>query len=325
MSSSAASAGADPAPSALAVICGPTAAGKSRIAMWLAQRRPVTIISADSRQVYRDFDVGTAKPTAEEQARVPHRGLDVVPPTARYSAADWSALAHAAIADARGAGRVPVVVGGTGFYIRALAQPLWDEPVLDAARRARLQERLLALETSELRRWCEALDPARAHLGQAQLVRAVEIALLTGERLSALHVARSRPGVFRPSYLLVDPGTELSSRIAARASAMLASGWIDEVRSLVHSVPVDAPAWNATGYRIVRQLVQNEIDRDTALERIIIETRQYAKRQRTWFRHQLEPDRVHRIAPDAPGWQEQAERWIARIAGASSVHATNAS
>ncbi len=172
------------------VICGPTAGGKSAIAMWLAERRPITIVSADSRQVYRGFDVGTAKPTADDQARVPHAGIDVVEPTVRYSSAAWADAANDWIADAFALGRTPIVVGGTGLYLRALFEGLFAEPPIDAEQRRRLEPELAALPTSELKRWVERLDPARAHLGRAQLLRAAEIALLTGRRVSDLHAAQ---------------------------------------------------------------------------------------------------------------------------------------
>lgn len=292
------------------VICGPTASGKSAIAMWLSRRKEIVVINADSRQVYRTFDIGTAKPSAEDRARVPHRGCDVAEPTMRYSAAQWCALAAEAIHYALAMGRLPIVVGGTGFYIAGLFRPLWLQPPLDAARRGEIQVALATQRTEELRRWCSALDPARARLGRTQLMRAIEIALLTGERLSELHVAHARPAAFQASYLLVDPGTELAPRIAARASAMLDAGWADEVLGLVDSVPAEAPAWNATGYAVVRKYVLGEIDRETALNRVVIETRQYAKRQRTWFRHQLEKNRVERLVPGASDWRESVDRWI---------------
>jgi tRNA dimethylallyltransferase len=309
MSSNGASDGADTL-ATIPVICGPTASGKSAVAMWLSMRREIVIISADSRQIYRGFDVGTAKPSREDRDKVKHRGIDVAEPTSRYSAAEWVSLAQRSIAEALSSGRLPVIVGGTGFYIGALMRPLWEEPSLEPNRRAGIQAALAGETTEELRRWCTALDPARAHLGRAQLLRAIEVALLTGERLSELHAANARPSVYRPSYLLVDPGLELQTRIASRASAMFDAGWVDEVRALMDVVPEDAPAWNATGYELVREVVRGTIDRESALEGVIIESRQYAKRQRTWFRHQLERDRVHRVAPNASGWQEAVERWV---------------
>jgi tRNA dimethylallyltransferase len=203
-----------------------------------------------------------------------------------------------------------VVVGGTGFYIASLFRPLWDQPPLDPNRRDLVARELATLPTDELRRWCKALDPERAHLGRAQLLRALEIALLIGARLSDLHVARARAATFRGSYLLVDPGARLPSRIAARAAAMFDAGWPDEVRALMRDVPADAPAWNATGYDAVRAMLRGEIGRERAIDRVVIETRQYAKRQRTWFRHQLANDTVRRVDSQEPGWQEVVDRWM---------------
>jgi tRNA dimethylallyltransferase len=301
MSSSAASGDADlPGGSAggatIPVICGPTASGKSAMAMQLAARRDVTIISADSRQIYRRFDIGTAKPSPDELRRVPHRAINVVDPTERYSAAQWAELAVAAINEALGEARLPIVVGGTGFYISALFRPLFQEPELDPARRLSLQRELGELPTDELRRWCRSLDPGRAHLGRAQLLRAIEVALLSGERLSNLQVARARPRAFLASYLLLDPGPVLAGRISDRAVAMFDQGWPDEVRALMDDVPDDAPAWGATGYDVVRRFVRGEVDRASALERVVVDTRQYAKRQRTWFRNQLANDDVVRVS-----------------------------
>ena len=279
--------------------------------MWLAARQDVLIISADSRQVYRGFDIGTGKPAAAEQLAVPHRGIDVADPRDRYSAAAWSAMARAAIAEAHSLGRQPVVVGGTGFYISSLFQPLWNEPELDSVARNAVQASLGAVPTDELRRWCATLDPARSHLGRAQLLRAVEIALLTGQRLSDLHQASAGQSEYRGHYLVVDPGPDLATRIAARTAAMFDAGWTDEVRGLTQSVPADAPAWNASGYGTVREHVEGALDRGSAIEKIIIETRQYAKRQRTWFRNQLDGDHVTRVDPRSADWEAVVGKWIA--------------
>ncbi|MDQ3951173.1 MAG: tRNA (adenosine(37)-N6)-dimethylallyltransferase MiaA [Gemmatimonadota bacterium] len=288
---------------------GPTAAGKSAIALWLAGRYPLVVISADSRQVYRRFDVGTAKPSVAERAHVQHRGIDVADPTERCSAFSWAAAASGWITEARAIGRTPLVVGGTGLYVRALYESSFDEPELPPERRAHLGRFLAQLSVPELRRWCAALDPARAHLGRTQLLRALEVALLSGHRLSALHVSRRRAPQHTARYLVVDPGRALGERIAARARSMLWGGWIDEVRELDATVPPEAPAWNSTGYRAVRSLVRGEATKATVLDEVIIETRQYAKRQRTWFRHQLHERDVTRIDPTAPGWKDAVERW----------------
>lgn len=300
---------ADSAGAEIRVICGPTAAGKSTIALWLAERDAGTIISADSRQIYRGFDIGTAKPTAEERARVPHRGIDVVEPTERYSAAAWAEAAGVWIEEARGGGRMPIVVGGTGLYLRALFDGLFAEPASDPAKRHELERVLTTLHVDELRRWTNALDPARAHLGRTQLLRAIEIALLTGHRVSELHRDRATAPRWRPRYLVVDPGTALAERIVARIDDMLDHGWPDEVQRLMQTVPPDAPAWNATGYDAVRRMVRGESTRAATREAILIQTRQYAKRQRTWFRHQLPADHVTRIDPLAPDWRETVARW----------------
>jgi tRNA dimethylallyltransferase len=302
-------AGDAPAP-VVRVICGPTAAGKTRAALHCATLADVVVVSADSRQLYRGFDVGTAKPDATERAAVPHAGIDVLEPTVRASAAWWADQADGWIRDALAGSRLPLVVGGTGLYLRALFGELFDEPPLDAGPRAGLQAHLATIDLPTLQRWVRALDPARAHLGRTQLLRAVEIALLTGRRVSELHAERRRPPRWRARYLVVDPGPALPGRIAGRTAGMFAAGWADEVESLLGRVPPDAPAWNASGYGAVRDMVQGTADREATMERVVIETRQYAKRQRTWFRHQLPAGQVTRLDPLAPGAGRALARWL---------------
>ncbi|HKP14996.1 MAG TPA: tRNA (adenosine(37)-N6)-dimethylallyltransferase MiaA [Gemmatimonadaceae bacterium] len=294
---------------AIPVVCGPTAAGKTRLALWLAERTDVTIVSADSRQLYRGFDVGTAKPTAAERESVPHCGIDVLDPTQRASAAWWADHADAWIREALAQQRVPLVVGGTGLYLRALFGTLFEEPPLDEARRVELQRELGSCDTETLRRWTREIDPARASLGRTQLLRALEIALLTGRRVSELHLERKRPARWSARYLVVDPGPELAMRIEARVRTMMEDGWREEVRRLIDQVPGDAPAWNAAGYRAIRLLENGELAERDAVQRVIVDTRQYAKRQRTWFRHQLAGDDVTRLDPRDPGWEARALSW----------------
>ena len=308
--------------SPLRVIVGPTAAGKSDVALRLAARHRAGIVSADSRQIYRGFDIGTAKPTVAERAAVPHAGIDVADPEERFSAARWAAMAGAAMAAAARDGGASVVVGGTGFYVRALVDPLAAAPSLDPARRARLEAVTAHWSLDELRRWVRALDPARAQLGRAQLLRAVETALLTGRRLSDAHRAHVARAHRDTRYLLVDPGRAvLLERIAQRADAMLDGGWPEEVAGLMERVPADAPAWNASGYEAVRRLVRGEIGRAAALQAVIVATRQYAKRQRTWFRHQLPPGQVTLLDPAARDADERIGAWWAGapLADAASV------
>lgn len=301
----------------LRIICGPTAAGKSTIAMMLAEDLNAAIVSADSRQIYCYFNVGTAKPTREECARVTHYGVDVAEPTERYSAARWANEATEWIECAGEVEKTPVIVGGTGLYIKALVEPLFDAPEIDPIARSRLATELAGKTVTELRRWCEVLDPPRAHLGRTQLLRSIETALLSGARMSELHDAHrsstTAPAV-EPAYLLVDPGEALASRIEQRADAMLDGGWLDEVRRLSKTVPADAAAWKASGYSALREHVEGKADLSTTRERIIIETRQYAKRQRTWFRHQLPASAVTTLNPldsraiaVAREWWERAE------------------
>ena len=277
--------------------------------MWLAGREPTTLISADSRQVYRGFDIGTAKPSAEERAQVPHLGIDIAQPTERFSAAAWAEHASAWIEEARREGREPLIVGGTGLYLRALFEGLFDEPPLDASSRRELERALAKFDLHELRRWTVVLDPGRSHLGRTQLLRAIEIALLTGRRMSELHRERAKPTRWRARYLLVDPGPSLAERIAARLDGMLDNGWPREVERLMKTVPATAPAWNATGYDTLRRMELGELSTNAARDAVLVQTRQYAKRQRTWFRHQLPEDAVTRLDPTVPTWQSEVAAW----------------
>ena len=287
--------------------------------MELARAYGAAIISADSRQIYRGFDVGTAKPKAGDRASVRHFGIDIADPAERYSAARWAADASEWMADARRDGKEAVLVGGTGLYLKALVNPLFPAPALDVGQRAKLERELESLSLDELRRWCRELDPARAHLGRTQLTRAIETALLVGSRVSDLHAAHNSRAlvtgdVLVASYLVVDPGTALASHIEVRVDGMIESGWPEEILRLSRITSPDAPAWKASGYGTMRSHVQGELDLSSARERVIIETRQYAKRQRTWFRHQLPAVAVTHVNPDdsraltiARDWWEKAE------------------
>jgi tRNA dimethylallyltransferase len=277
--------------------------------MRLASERDLAIVSADSRQVYRGFDIGTAKPTPGERAAVPHFGIDVRSPLERYSAHAWAADAQHWLARARQGGHEPVVVGGTGFYVRALVAPLDRVPALDVPSRERLAVWLGGLDTAALHRWCTRLDPARAGLGRTQQLRAVETALLTGRRLSESFAGGGEPRVRDVRYLVVDPGPVLADRIAARVDAMLDAGWLAEVEHLAAAWPADAPAWKASGYEVLRALVRGELSRRDAVARVVVETRQYAKRQRTWCRHQLAGGTVVQLNPDSDDAFARALAW----------------
>jgi tRNA dimethylallyltransferase len=299
----------------LRIICGPTAAGKSDLALKLCEIYNAAIVSADSRQIYCEFNIGTAKPTREECARVTHYGIDVVEPAERYSAARWAREAREWIESAGEIEKESVaVVGGTGLYIKALVDPLFNAPEQDPSKREQLEGELATMSIDDLRRWCRQLDPVREHLGRTQLLRAIETALLSGSRISDLHSRHNaEKGIEadgeRPLYLLVDPGTALASRIEARVDKMLGAEWADEVRELMRTVAPDAPAWKASGYMVMRSHVEGALDLSSATQRVIIETRQYAKRQRTWFRNQLPANAVTQVNPDDPHALTIAREW----------------
>jgi len=301
----------------LRIICGPTGAGKSAIALDLGETFNAAIISADSRQIYQGFDIGTAKPTRVERERVPHFGIDVAKPGERYSAARWVHEAHDWMVRTDGVGRKPVVVGGTGLYIKALVNPLFAAPRIDPHQRSEMERELETKSLTELRRWCEELDPVRAHLGRTQLIRAIETALLAGSRISDLHAEHNAAIALqaandRPAYLVVDPGEALGPRLESRVDTMLEHGWADEVRELMRTVPPEAPAWQASGYSVMREYVDGALDLSSARQRIIIETRQYAKRQRTWFRHQLPSAAVTLVNPEDSRSRELVRDWWER-------------
>lgn len=276
------------------VLVGPTAVGKTAVAAALAALTPVTVVSADARQVYRGLDIGTAKPDRSVLARVPHVGLDLVDPGERYSAGRFARAAAAWLDQIRAAGRLPLVVGGTGFYVRALADGLFREPELEPERRERLRGWTGQLPEPDLARWAGRLDPRFQAGGRQRAARAIEVALLTGQALSWWQQEARETGVMRPWYIhLTLPRETLRSRIAARVDAMLAAGLVEEVRGvLARGVPRDAAGLDGVGYREVVAMLAAGGGADLR-EAIAAATRAYAKRQETWFRNQLR---------DAPVW-----------------------
>lgn len=276
------------------VLVGPTASGKTAVAHAVARVLPVGILSADSRQVYRRLDIGTAKPTAADRSAFLYHGLDVVEPHQTYAAGRFARDAGGWIAAIEGLGRLPLVVGGTGFYLRALFEGLFEEPPLDAGRRAALRTALRALSAEERQRWATRLDPGyRGGRNAQRAARAIEISLLAGRPLSALQREHpSRPAA-RPWYArLTLPRELLQRRIETRTRDMLKAGFIDEVREeLRRGTPGNAPGLTGVGYREVIRHLAGELPFGRLEEAIVVATRQYAKRQETWFRHQL-PDGV---------------------------------
>jgi tRNA dimethylallyltransferase len=271
------------------VIVGPTGVGKTAVAVAIGALVPVTVISADARQIYRGLDIGTAKPDRATLAHVPHRGLDLIPAGERYSAGRFARDAAGWIAEAVPNGRRPIVVGGTGLYIRALAEGLFREPPFDADRREQLRTWSEALEGGELARWAGRLDPRFPGGGRQRAARAVEVALLTGHALSWWQQVARESGALRPWYIhLTLPREALHRRLAVRADSMLARGFVEEVRGLLAAgVRPDAAGLDGVGYREVVSMLQGRLPETALRDAILVATRRYAKRQETWFRNQL--------------------------------------
>jgi tRNA dimethylallyltransferase len=277
-------------PPLVPVLVGPTGVGKTAVAAAWAALEPITVVSADARQAYRGLDIGTAKPPAALLARVPHVGIDVVEPGERYSAGRFARDAAAWLMEIRDAGRQPVVVGGTGLYVRALADGLFHEPPLDAGRRDRLRAWTARLPVTRLAHWAARLDRRFAGGGRQRAARAIEVALLTGRGLSWWQEHARATGSMRPWYIhLTAPREVLQRRIAERVDAMLAGGGlVDEVRrTLARPVPPDAPGLDGVGYREVVAMLAGRVPERELRQAIVVATRRYAKRQETWFRNQL--------------------------------------
>ncbi|MCC6706462.1 MAG: tRNA (adenosine(37)-N6)-dimethylallyltransferase MiaA [Gammaproteobacteria bacterium] len=279
----------------LLFVMGPTGAGKSALALALAERLPVELVSVDSAQVYRGFDIGTAKPNPAVRRRVPHHLLDICAPTAAYSAAQFRSDAQAVIASIRARGRVPMLVGGTGLYFRALEQGLSDLPAADPVVRARLQEELGRLGAAALHARLAGIDPRaaeRIHPNDPQrLLRALEVHAVSGISQSEMwERARLAPHAGQIIKLVIAPADRalLHARLALRFNLMLERGLVNEVRALRDgaALDADAPAMRTVGYREVWRYVVGEYARTDMIERGIIATRQLAKRQLTWLRRE---------------------------------------
>ena len=273
-------------------LMGPTASGKTALAVELAQRWPFDIVSVDSALVYRGMDIGTAKPDAATLAAAPHRLIDLVDPVAAYSAADFSRDALQAMRDAQQAGRVPLLVGGTGLYFRSLQQGLSDLPESEPEVRARIERDASRLGWPSLHARLARLDPAaaaRIHRNDPQRIgRALEVIEISGRPLSEQQGRRRAELPFRVLKFALAPADRalLHERIAARFDAMIAAGLLDEVRALAARPGMHAglPSMRAVGYRQALQHLAGEFDAAEFRDRGIYATRQLAKRQITWLR-----------------------------------------
>lgn len=282
---------------------GPTGAGKSATALALAEHLPVEIVSVDSALVYRGLDIGTAKPDRADRERIPHHLIDILDPSNSYSAGQFLRDAEEAIAAIRARGRVPLLVGGTMLYFHALLNGLAELPEADPEVRRELDQRMAERGSADLHAELKRVDPeaaARIHPNDPQRIqRALEVFHLTGLPISALQAERRRPLAHeRPLAIVLSPGrrADLHQRIERRFHAMMAAGFLDEVREL-HSRPgltANVPAMRAVGYRQLWAHLDGAYGLEEGIRRGIVATRRLAKRQLTWLRtlptaHWLEP------------------------------------
>jgi tRNA dimethylallyltransferase len=277
-------------------VVGPTASGKSSLALSLAERFNGEIVNYDSVQIFRGFDIGSAKPSHEERQRVPHHMIDIREPDELFTAGDYQREARSVLEDLRSRGRVPVLVGGTGLYLRALTEGLFQGPTRSTHWRARL-EGIAELRGREyLHRVLQRLDPDSAGRisprDKPKIIRAVEVRLETGKPLTEhLKVEPRRPlqGFSICTVGLDPPREECYRRIDARVENMFQAGLVEEVRGLVaRGVPDNAKPLGAIGYRHVLANLNSSCAWDDTIRMIQRDTRRYAKRQLTWFRRQAE-------------------------------------
>lgn len=283
----------------LIVLLGPTASGKTALSLALAEhlrstQREAEIVSCDSVAVYRDLEIGTAKPSLEERARVPHHCVDFVSPASPYSAGDYQRDARAAIASISACGHIPIVTGGTGLYLRALLQGLFEGPRRSEELRERLRRSAERHRGDWLARLLQRLDPAaaaRIHANDApKLIRAIEVSLEARQPITQAWSAGSLPLTgFRILRIGLNPErSALYARIDTRAAAMFEAGLVEETAALMARYGEDARVFDTLGYRQAREHLRGAMTRAAAVEAAQRGHRQFAKRQLTWFRR--EPD-----------------------------------
>ena len=299
----------------LLVVLGPTASGKSALAIELAQRFSGEIVSCDSVAVYRHFEIGTAKPTREERAVVPHHLLDVAEPGEPFTAGEYSRQARAAIRQIAECGKLPIVVGGTGLYLRALLEGLFPGPQRSEQLRERLRERAAERGSPHLHKVLSRLDPAAAaniHANDVpKVIRAIEVCLATREPMSELWQQRGRDPLrgFRILRIGLNPNRQqLYERINTRAKQMFESGLVEETESLLSLYGAQkATALDSLGYKQAGQLLRGELTSEQAIAAAQQGHRNYAKRQMTWFRREPEVVWLEGFGDDATIVKQAAE------------------
>ena len=292
------------------ILGGPTASGKSSVATTLAEELGLEIVAADAMQVYRGMDIGTAKPGRDERARVPHHLIDIVTPAEPFSVADYVRAAEEALAAVLERGRLPLVVGGTGFYIRALSEGLPTAPPADPAVQAPLwkaiEEKGLESVLAELERLSPD-DAARTQRNPRRVVRALEVLRRTGRPPSAF--PRATPAFRYDKVALLPTLDTLRPRIRQRTRGMFEAGLVDEVRALLETHPEPLTALQAIGYKEVATHLAGRSTIEEAELAVSIATLQYARRQRTWFRKEPEARHIPDVAEHVVG---ELRVWLRR-------------
>ncbi|MHB8412844.1 MAG: tRNA (adenosine(37)-N6)-dimethylallyltransferase MiaA [Candidatus Acidiferrales bacterium] len=306
------------APRRLVVILGPTASGKSALAIALAEKLGGEVVCCDSTQVYRHFNIGTGKVPAAEQRGIPHHLVDLVEPDEIFTAGEYRRRTLEVLEAIHARGSLPILTAGTGLYLRALLEGLTNAPIRSEEIRERLRQRASRRSPDYLHKILRRLDrESAAHIAPAdtqKIIRAIEIRLLSGERASELH-RRGRSGLAGYTAIkigLMPPRVALYDRIERRVTAMLESGWLDEVRSLLRQgIAPTAKPFEFLGYSQLRDVLAGKTETDRAIKQIQQATRRYAKRQITWFRKE---SAVHWLDGfgDDPSIEAEAFRIIAR-------------
>ncbi|MFL6337125.1 MAG: tRNA (adenosine(37)-N6)-dimethylallyltransferase MiaA [Pyrinomonadaceae bacterium] len=299
----------------IVAVVGPTASGKSDLGIALALRLNGEIINCDSVQVYQEIEIATAKVPLPERRGVPHHLIDFVPPERTYTAADWARDALVKIDEIEARGRPALLVGGTGFYLRALREPFFEAPPTDADLRRRLMLLRERRGTEHLHKLLRRLDPERAARlaprDWSRVQRALELRLQSGERLSARMNRRPAPPpqAARLRLFVLNPPREgLYRRIDRRAEAHFRAGLVEEVRALLaRGVPAEGSALGAHGYRRVVEYLRGRRTLESAIEQTKLDVRHYAKRQLTWFRREPGVEWVEGFGED-PSVQEEVAR-----------------